>query len=73
MVPINLEEEQTNHFAKKNFYKVGSFPFKYPGIPLHYDKLRRKDIQSVVVVIFKRASSWRGRLLSYASRLSLLK
>jgi hypothetical protein len=33
---------------------TGSFPFKYLGVPLHYEKLKREDIQLVVDVIIGR-------------------
>ena len=38
----------------------GSFPIKYLGIPLHYDKLRREDIQPLIDKIMKRIAGWRG-------------
>jgi hypothetical protein len=52
---------------------VGSFPIKYLGIPLHYDKLKREDIQPLAEKILKRIASWRGKFLSYAARLVLIK
>jgi hypothetical protein len=41
------------------------------SIHLHYDKLRREDIQPLVDKILKRVASWRGKLLSHAARLNL--
>jgi hypothetical protein len=52
--------------------KVGSFPFKYLGVPLHYEKLRREDIQPIMDKVINRIPGWKGRLLSYGSRLVLL-
>jgi hypothetical protein len=68
MTPINLDEEEAHQYAKTFCCKVGSFPFKYLGVPLHYDKLRREDTQSVVHMIKKRIPGWRGKLLSYSAR-----
>ena len=51
----------------------GNFPIKYLGIPLHYDKLRREDIQPLIDKILKRMAGWRGKLLSYAARVILIK
>jgi hypothetical protein len=51
----------------------GGFPFKYPGVPLHHEKLRREDIQPIVNKVINRILGWVGRLLSYAARLTLLK
>jgi hypothetical protein len=38
--------------------KLGALSFKYLGIPLHYEKLRREDIQPVVDKIIKRIAGW---------------
>jgi hypothetical protein len=44
MTAINLDEGEINQFAKVFCCKIGTFPFKYLGVPLHHDKLRREDI-----------------------------
>src|SRR3954467_3050153 len=36
-------------------------------------KLRREDIQPLIDKILKRIAGWRGKLLSYAARLTLIK
>jgi hypothetical protein len=53
--------------------RLGSSPFKYLGVPLHYDKLRREDLQPIIDKIMKRIAGWKGKLLSYGARLTLLK
>jgi hypothetical protein len=73
MVPINLSEEETHLYSMIFCCKLGTFPFKYLGVPLHHEKLRREDIQPVVDKIIKRTPSWQGRLMSYEARLELLK
>jgi hypothetical protein len=73
MIPINLEEEETQTYAKYFCCKIGKFPVTYLGVPLHHERLRREDIQPVVDKIMKRIVGWKGRLLSYAARLTLLK
>jgi hypothetical protein len=45
---------------------------QYLGIPLHFTKLRKEDLQPVIDKIIKRIAGWKGRLLSYAGRLTLL-
>jgi hypothetical protein len=55
LTPINLEEE-TKYFAKIFCCKIGSCPFKYLGVPLHYDKLRKEDIQPILDKIINRIS-----------------
>jgi hypothetical protein len=44
LVSMNLDEDETIGYAKIFCRKVGSFPFKYLGVPLHYEKLRRDYI-----------------------------
>jgi hypothetical protein len=73
LTPMNLEEEETQEYAKIFCCKIGKFPFKYLGVPLHYDKLRREDLQPIIDKIMKRIAGWKGKLLSYGARLTLLK
>jgi hypothetical protein len=73
LTSINLEEDEAVRFASIFCCKLGSFPFKYLAVPLHYDKLRRENIQPVVDKIINRTPGWGGRLLSYSARLTLLK
>jgi hypothetical protein len=73
MTPINMEESEAQQFAKVFYCKVGSFPFNYLGIPLHYDKLKREDLQPVVSKVMNRIPRWRARLMSYSVRVTLLK
>jgi hypothetical protein len=42
-------------------------------VPVHYEKLRKKDIQPLVDKITKKIARWKGRLLSYGARLALLR
>jgi hypothetical protein len=73
LTPINLEEEEKRSYASIFYCRLGSFPFKYLGVPLHYDKLRRDDIQPVIDKIIKTIAGWKGKLLSYGARLALLR
>jgi hypothetical protein len=73
LTPVNLDEEETQEYAKKICCKIGTFPFRYLGVPLHYEKLKREDIQPIVDKVLSRISGWKGRLLSYGARLTLLK
>jgi hypothetical protein len=52
---------------------VRDFPIKYLGVPLHYEKLKREGVQSLVDKIIKRIADWRGELLSYVVRVVLIK
>ena len=66
-------KNENNNFARLFCCKVGSFPIKYMGVPLHFSKLKREDIQPVVDKLIKRVAGWRGKLLSSAGKLTLLK
>jgi hypothetical protein len=73
LIPLCLEEEETIFFAEILGCVVGNFPIKYLGIPLHYEKLIREDIQPLIDKILKTIAGWRGKLLSYATRLNFIK
>ena len=73
LLTLCLDENENNNFARLFCCKVGSFPIKYMGVPLHFSKLKREDIQPVVDKLIKRVAGWRGKLLSSAGKLTLLK
>jgi hypothetical protein len=73
LVLANLDEDEIQQYEKIFCCKLGSFPFRYLGVPLHYEKLKREDIQPVVDKVIDMIPSWQGRLISYAARLTLLK
>jgi hypothetical protein len=72
LIPLNLDMGQTHEIAHLFSCPVGNFPIKYLGIPLRYEKLSREDIQPLVDKILRRVSGWRGKLLSYAARVTLV-
>ena len=40
---------------------------------MHFTNLRKEDLQPIIDKIIKRNAGWKGRLLSYVGRLTLLK
>ena len=52
--------------------KLGSYPFRYLGIPMHYRKLNNNDWKLIEDRIEKRFSGWKGKLLSSGGRLVLI-
>lgn len=70
---MNLDEETTHILSHIFCCSIGSLPLKYLGVPLHHSKLHREDIQPLVDTIIKRIADWRGKLLSIAGRLVLIK
>jgi hypothetical protein len=73
LVPINLDDNEIAGFKEVFDCVVGSFPIKYLGVPLHHEKLRREDLQPIIDKILKRIAGWRGKLLSHAARVLLVK
>ena len=73
LLVLGMDDERANDVAKVFCCKRSDFPMKYLGVPLHFSKLRREDLQPVIDKIVKRIAGWKGRLLSYAGRLTLLK
>jgi hypothetical protein len=74
VVPINISDQDESKFFADIFWcPVGDFPIKYLGIPLHFQKLRREDLQPLIDKIIKRIAGWRGKLLTQAGRLVLIK
>jgi hypothetical protein len=73
LMVTNISEGEASSFAQIFCCKLHKFPFKYLGVPLHFTKLRKEDLQPVVDKTLKRFAGWRGKLLNYRSRLILLK
>lgn len=72
-IPVNVEENQAREIAHLLNCPIGKLPFKYLGVPLHFEKLKWEDLQSVIDKMLKRVAGWRGKLLAYNSRLVLIK
>lgn len=53
--------------------QLGSFPFRYLGVPLSPRKLAYADCKALVDKILARMKSWTVKHLSYAGRLVLVK
>ena len=72
LMTINVEDAAANEIAQIFCCKRGSFPIKYLGVPLHYDKLKREDLHPIIDGIVKGISSWLGRYLTYRGKIVLL-
>jgi hypothetical protein len=73
LIPLNLEEDKIHEIAHQLHCPMGSLPFKYLGVALHFEKLKRQDLQPILDKLIKRIVGWRGKLLAYSSRLVLIK
>jgi hypothetical protein len=73
IVPMNLGEEAIHEISHILNRPMRSFPIKYLGTPLHFEKLKREELQPILDKIIKGITGWRGKLLAYSSRLILIK
>jgi hypothetical protein len=53
LMTINLPPNHANLFAQVFCCQLGHFPFKYLGVPLHFSKLRKEDLQPFIDKIMK--------------------
>jgi hypothetical protein len=63
LIPLCIEDEEVNTYISIIGCALGKFPIKNVGIPLHYNKLRREDIQPLIDKILKRIVGWRCLML----------
>jgi hypothetical protein len=54
LLVLGVEEDRANEFAKIFCCKRSNFPIKYLRVPLHFNKLRREDLQPIIDKIIKR-------------------
>jgi hypothetical protein len=71
-IPLNLGDELVHEIGHSLLCCTGSLPFRNLGVPLHFKKLKREDVQPLVDKLVKRITGWRWRLLAYSSRLNLI-
>jgi hypothetical protein len=72
-VPLNLEPESVHEISHLLHCHVGSLPFRYLGVHIHFKRLKREDLQPIINKPIKRIAGWRGRLMTYSSILALIK
>ncbi|WVZ82121.1 hypothetical protein U9M48_029422 [Paspalum notatum var. saurae] len=65
-------KECENDYSELFGCRVGTFPFRYLGLPMHYKKLRNSDWKTIEERFEQRLSGWKGKLLSVGGRLMLI-
>ncbi|XP_073149026.1 uncharacterized protein [Henckelia pumila] len=68
-----VKELDRSEIIRLSGYQIGSFPFRYLGIPLASGRLREGDYSGLVDGIAKKIASWPRHTLSYAGKLELLR
>lgn len=71
--PIRMQQNDLQGLILNFPGKIGTFPRKYLGLPLHTRKLRRIEVQPLIDRIGARLPSWKGRFLSSARRETMVK
>jgi hypothetical protein len=46
LIAINVEEGEAQTVAQSLCCRLGQFPMKYLGVPLHYKKVKKRKISS---------------------------
>ena len=65
-------EEYEYQYSQLFGCKVGSYPFRYLGIHMHFRKLNNKDWRIIEERIEKRLCGWKSKFLSAGGRLVLI-
>jgi hypothetical protein len=64
LMAINTQHEEMKPFLDIFQCVAGDFHMKYLGIPLHFEKLKRENLQSLIDSLLSRMAGWRGKFLS---------
>jgi hypothetical protein len=72
-IAMIVDESRAHEVAHILNCPMGSLPFRYLRVLLHFEKLKREDMQLIMDKLIRRIPGWRGRLLAYSSRLVLIK
>lgn len=71
--PIRCDAETITDALLGFASTICSFPGKYLGLPLHWCKLRRVEVQPLIDKIGGRLPGWKGKMMSLARRETLVK
>lgn len=68
-----MEREQWQEVQEIVEFSTVTLPVKYLGLPLLSTRLLYTDCSPLIAKVMSRIQGWRGKLLSYAGRLHLVK
>ena len=69
---IGLTQAHTDQVARILDSESTDFSLMYLGMPLRYDKLKTADWTLLTEKITKKLAGWKGKLLSFAGRVTFL-
>jgi hypothetical protein len=73
LIPLGMEDHEIEAFTQVFCCSRGKFPIKYSGVPLHFKKLKRDDLQPLINKTLQKIACLRGKLFSYRARVLLVK
>jgi hypothetical protein len=71
--PIACDGLDLEHILEDFLAAIKPFSCRYLGLPLHPKKLRKVDFMSLLNKIGGKLSSWKGKLMTKATRAQLIK
>jgi hypothetical protein len=72
-IPICCDDIDTDTLLQPVGLQISMLPCTYLGMPLSLRRLRKIDIQALIDKIAARLGHWKGKLMSRAGRLTLLR
>lgn len=72
MYTSGMKQKVIQRLKNVTGFKVGSFPFKYLGVPINFKRISVKECMNLVEKITSRLRSWSSRNLAYQGRLVLV-
>lgn len=73
LIGINMDDQWMQQTTEILMCRTGKLPFTYLGLPLGGNMSRMEPWAPIIQKIEKRLASWKGRMLSIAGRLTLIK
>jgi hypothetical protein len=68
LIGINLDENEISPYLEIFQCVEIHFPIKHLGLPLHFEKLKREDLQPLIDRLLERMAGSRGKLLSLEAK-----
>ncbi|KAJ9567575.1 hypothetical protein OSB04_003541 [Centaurea solstitialis] len=73
LLRVGVETDEVARYANKFFYKAGSFPIKYLGLPIGVSMNKGESWGPMIDKFLAKLSNWKAKSLSIGGRLTLIK